>query len=185
MIAIMNHDIQEFEKKTSRQNMRQLSAVIMPWHSQFDIPSPYSPICFEIIYMKIPSPRDSLAGCVWLPRILTKGHLVLAGSLPPEYAARFCHPTGVDTQFLAHFALTREDILRLAALPESEAMAAFLSQTSPERIQQWNHIAVNLGRPGFPLAERFPVAMATAYKHVGAPEMTTIFELLEADEKPI
>jgi hypothetical protein len=135
--------------------------------------------------MKIPSPRESLAGCVWLPRILTKGRRLQAGSLPPEYAARFCHATGVDGQFLIHFALTREEVLRLAALPESEAVTVFLSQTSPGRIQEWNHIALNLGRPGFPLAERFPVAVATAYKHVATPEMTTIFELLEADEKQI
>ena len=44
-------------------------------------------------------------------------------------------------------------------------------------------MAVNLGRPGFPMADRFPVALASVYKHVDSRGLTTVFEVLEADEK--
>ncbi|MBW8864192.1 MAG: hypothetical protein JF609_04565, partial [Verrucomicrobia bacterium] len=61
--------------------------------------------------MKYPTPREQLAGCLWLPRILAKARLLQRNELPPEYAARFCHATGVDGQFLLHFNLTREQVL--------------------------------------------------------------------------
>lgn len=131
----------------------------------------------------IPSPRDRLAGCIWLPRILAKARLLKAGRLAPEYDARFCHPSGVDGHFLSHFGLSREEIVGWAELPEAEVTHSFLSRTSPERIEQWNQVAVNLGRPGFPMAERLPVAMATTYKHLDPRGITTVFEALEADEK--
>ena len=133
--------------------------------------------------MKLPNPRETLAGCVWLPRLLAKARQWQRGELPPDYAARFCHQMGVDGQFLAHFALTRENVLLLAALADTAAAAWFLSQFNAERIQEWNRLALNLGRPGFPLAERFPVAATTIYQHVYSPGMTSVFELLEADEK--
>lgn len=133
--------------------------------------------------LKLPAPREQLASCVWFPRILAKARLFKRGALPSDYAARFCHPTGVDGHFLSHFGLTREDMLAAAELPESEVPAWFLSRTRAERIQEWNRIAVNLGRPGFPMAERFPIALATAYKHIDSRGMTTVFEVLEADEK--
>jgi len=132
---------------------------------------------------EIPGPREELAGCVWLPRLLKKARLLKIGSLPPDYAARFCHPTGVDGHFLSHFGLTREAVLDLAELPDSEAAACFLSRSTSERIEQWNRIAVNLGRPGFPMADRLPAALATSYQHLDPRRITTVFEALEADEQ--
>jgi hypothetical protein len=135
---------------------------------------------------QLPAPRDQLAGCIWLPRILTKARLQANSQLPSEYAARFCHPTGVDNQFLIYFNLTKEEILSLAALPDTEAAAAFLKRIGNQTglIEKWNHIAVNLGRPGFPLAERLPMALATTYRHLPSHchGLPTIFEVLEADE---
>ncbi len=133
--------------------------------------------------MKIPGPRETLAGCLWLPRILAKARQLQSGELPPDYAARFCHPGGVDAQFLVHFGLTRGDIVQLAAQPDAEVIIWFQSRYKAEQIERWNHIAVNLGRPGFPLAERLPVALATSYKHVDPRGITTVFEVLEADER--
>jgi len=133
--------------------------------------------------MKIPSPREKLAGCGWLPRILARARLVKHGALPPEYEARFCHPTGVDGYFLSHFGLTREDVLGVTAFSDAEVTSWFLSRTSPERIAEWNRIALNLGRPGFPMAERLPVALATTYKYLDPWGITTVFEALEADER--
>ena len=135
--------------------------------------------------MNIPSPRDRLADCVWLPRILAKARMLQRGELPAGYAERFCHPTGVDLIFLKHFNLTRDDILATAQQSDDAVATWFQSRPegSAECVAKWNEIAVNMGRPGYPLAERFSVAKETVYKHVYFPGMTTVFELLEADDK--
>jgi hypothetical protein len=133
--------------------------------------------------MKLPRPSEKLAGCVWLPRILAKARLLQSGELPEDYVARFCHPTGVDGAFMSHFGLSLEDIVSAAALSNEDASEWFVSRSSAERVAQWNQIAVNLGRPGYPMAERFPVALATTYKHVDSLGLTTVFEVIEADEK--
>jgi hypothetical protein len=132
--------------------------------------------------MKLPLPQDRWADCVWLPRIIAKARALQRGELPPEYAERFCHPNGVDGQFLAHFGFTREDIVAAAALADAEAQAWLRQRAAPEKIAAWNHTALNLGRPGFPLAERFPVALATTYKHLAGRGFTSVFEILAADE---
>lgn len=135
--------------------------------------------------MNLPRPSEKLAGCVWLPRILGKARLLQQGALPPDYAVNFCHPKAVDGLFLSHFGLSREDVLSAAAMSDADAAQWFLSRApdSARHIQEWNQIALNLGRPGYPLAERFAVALATTYKYVAARGLTTVFEVLEADEK--
>ena len=133
--------------------------------------------------MKLPRPSEQLAGCVWLPRILAKTRLLRRGTLPEDYAARFCHPQGVDGAFVSHFGLSRDDIVYAAAMSDDKASEWFSSRTSAERVEQWNQIAVNLGRPGYPMAERFSVAVSTTYKNVASRGLTTVFEVLEADEQ--
>jgi len=133
--------------------------------------------------MKLPRPTDRLADCVWLPRIIAKARLLAAGTLPEEYAQRFCHPSGVDAQFLAFFNLTRDDVLSASGHSDAEVAAWFLSNPDRSaRVAEWNHLAVNLGRPGFPMAERLPMALATSYKHLAGRGLATVFEVLEADE---
>ena len=135
--------------------------------------------------MNLPAPKDRLAGCVWLPRILAKARLLQRGELPADYADRFCHPTGVDALFLNHFRLKRDDILAAADKPDDVVAAWFLAhpEANAANLAKWNDVALNLGRPGYPLAERFPIAKATVYKNVDSTAMTTVFELLEADDK--
>src|SRR3974390_925997 len=100
--------------------------------------------------MKLPRPIEKLAGCVWLPRILAKARLLRNGALPEDYASRFCAPNSVDGVFLAHFGLSREDIVSTAALSDDKASEWFISRNGAERVEQWNKIDVNLGRPGSP-----------------------------------
>lgn len=135
--------------------------------------------------MKLPSPRQTLAGCVWLPRIIAKARQAKRGTLDPEYAARFCHPTGVDGLFVDFFRLTKEDLLEVCEASDESVAAWFVSPDSAggRRIQEWNHLAVNLGRAGFPMADRLPIALATAYQHLGGQNLQTVFEVLEADEE--
>lgn len=135
--------------------------------------------------MTLPSPREKLAGCVWLPRILAKARLIRNGALEAAYASRFCHPTGVDGQFISFFQLTKEDLLVAGTGTDDEVAAWFTSRAagSGSRIQEWNQMATNLGRPGFPMAERLPVALATVYGHLKDRNPETVFEVLEADEE--
>jgi len=135
--------------------------------------------------MNLPTPKARLANCVWLPRILAKARLLQRGELPPGYAERFCHPTGVDRLFLNHFHLQREDIVAAAGRTDEEVAAWFTARPAgrAESIAHWNDTALNLGRPGYPLAERLPIAKTTVYKNVDSTGMTTVFELLEADDR--
>jgi hypothetical protein len=136
---------------------------------------------FEIT---LPAPRATLAGCMWLPRIIAKARLLQNGALPSEYEARFCHPTGVDAQFLNFFALTKEDVL-LASRGNDEQVASWfrdLASPRPSIISEWNYLAEHLGRPGFPMADRLPVALSTIYKHLDPSKINSVFEALEADE---
>ena len=109
-----------------------------------------------------------------------------AGELPAEYAARFCHATGVDGQFIAFFGITKEDLMSVCDQTDAEVARWFISLASatPARIAEWNHIGANLGRAGFPLADRMAVGLATTYKHLSGRKLETVFEMLEADEKP-
>lgn len=134
----------------------------------------------------LPRPMDALAGCVWLPRIIAKARLLRSGRLPEEYASRFCHPTGVDWQFLSFFGLNRDAVSQAAALPDDGVARWFssLPGATAGRIAEWNRIAPNLGRPGFPMADRLPVALATTYASVAHLKPKTVFEALDADENP-
>jgi hypothetical protein len=117
-------------------------------------------------------------------RIITKARLLQNGALPSEYEARFCHSTGVDAQFLHFFALTKEDVL-LASRGNDEQVASWfreLASPRPSIISEWNYLAQNLGRPGFPMADRLPVALSTIYKHLNPSKISSVFEALEANE---
>lgn len=133
----------------------------------------------------LPSPFERLAGCMWLPRILAKARLFAADALPEDYAKRFCAVTGVDAEFLKHFGLAREDILELARLSDADAAARFAERPScgAARIDAWNRIAPSLGKPGFPLADRFPIAMKTIYTAHLDKGIDNIFDALVEDER--
>ena len=121
---------------------------------------------------------------MWLPRIIAKARLIQSGALPSEYEVRFCHPTGVNAQFLSFFGLKKEDALSASRGNDDEVGSWFgeLTAQRPSIISEWNFLAENLGRPGFPMAERLPVALSTVYKHLDPSKITSVFEALEADE---
>lgn len=122
---------------------------------------------------------------MWLPRIVAKARRLQSGELPPEYADRFCHPTGVDSQFLRFFELTQAAIVTASRLPDAEVAKWFLGfpNATPGLIDDWNYTAENLGRPGFPLSDRLPIALSTTYKHLDPASITSVFEAIEADER--
>ena len=112
-----------------------------------------------------------------------------AEQLPPEYVARFCSPDSVDDHFLRHFALTKDELLDAVKDHPGEADFGkwFLDRptVNASQIAQWNELAENLGRPGFPMAARFAEVRPTMYRHLDPEQgqrLETIFDLLEADE---
>jgi hypothetical protein len=115
---------------------------------------------------------------------MDRARAIRIGALSNEYTARFCAPDAVDGLFLAHFLLTKDQILKAAELNDSDVAVWFkgLATATDERIGDWNHIASNLGRPGFPMAEQLPAALRGKYKHVADRSPQTIFEMLNADE---
>ncbi len=50
-------------------------------------------------------------------------------------------------------------------------------------IDRWNHVAVDLGRSGCPMADRRPIALATTYSHLRHLGLETEFAVLDVDEK--
>jgi hypothetical protein len=135
--------------------------------------------------MKLPPPEDRLAGCMFLPRIIAKARALTTGELPQEYAVRFGAPDTVDGLFLSFFELRVDKIAEAAVLSDASVAQWFESVpgVNPRRIREWNRTAVNLGRPGFPMAERLPIALSTKYRHLANRDIETIFEMLNADEE--
>lgn len=134
--------------------------------------------------MKLPAPRDKLFGCMWLPRLRAKAQLHQRGELPEAYQRPFCAAPGVDGQFLAHFQTDQDALLVACDLPDAEFEAWFfeLPDNGEGRVDAWNEVAVNLGRPGYPMAERFEWALGQYYTHLADRQLETVFEALEADE---
>lgn len=134
--------------------------------------------------MKLPPPEARIADCVFLPRIIAKARALKAGLLPHEYAERFGAPDAVDGLFLKFFSLRADQIVEAAELDDAAVAQWFtaLPTGTAARISKWNHTALNLGRPGFPMAERLPVALSTKYRHLAGRGIKTIFEMLNADE---
>ena len=124
---------------------------------------------------------------MWLPRIVAKARLYKSQALPAEYADRFCHPAGVDFQFLFFFSLNQHSLLEASDLDDSEFADWFVRQPGVTRgkIDDWNSLAVNLGKNGFPMAERLPIALSTTYKHLNPSGITSVFQAIERDEQRV
>jgi hypothetical protein len=135
--------------------------------------------------MKLPPPEAPLAGCMFLPRIIAKARAMKTGELPQEYAARFGAANGVDGLFLGFFDLSADQITEAAALDDAAVEKWFneMPGVTAQRIREWNHTAVNLGRPGFPMADRLPIAPTSKYRHLANRGVETIFQILNADEE--
>ena len=135
----------------------------------------------------LPPPRAKLAGCLWLPRIVSKARFMQIGRLPPDNAARFCHPEGVDGYFLQSFDLTKDELMYAVERHRSDIEIAAWFRARPDvdakRIARWNTLAENLGKPGYPMADRFVSALATVFPNIDPLTVDSIFDLITADER--
>lgn len=116
-----------------------------------------------------------------------KARLVASGELPDSYAAFFCHTKGVDGQFMSFFSLDREQIVGVAELNDQEVKEWFLSlpQVNLKRIEEWNNMAENFGRDGFPMQEQLKKGLMSSYSHLAHLNLDTVFDVLEADDEII
>lgn len=132
-------------------------------------------------------PRETLAGCVWLARLVDKARLHKAGNLPMDYTQFLGHPRGVDGRFLRHFGLDRDSTIESLGNAINDLTAAkwFLCQdgVSEAAILSWNGIAVNLGRPGFPGETELPLIIRRFIgDRPGCDAIGSFFQAIEFDE---
>lgn len=134
--------------------------------------------------MPLPAPTDTLAGCMWLPRLLAKVRASLEGTLPPDYAGVLGHPLGMDGAFMSTFGLTLDEVIAAAARPASQDEAWFwgLPGVNAARIEAWNAQAPHLGGVGQPMAKQLAWALATYRPDLDPARVPTIFALLAIDE---
>ena len=132
-------------------------------------------------------PTDTLAGCMWLARLTEKIRLKLGGNLDDDFQMPFCHPRATDGLFLAHFALSKEEIISAVEASgddDGKVAAWFLARGAdmPQKIVAWNDQAPNLGRPGFPGVGIFAFAKRRVYKGPSDARIDSIFLAIAADE---
>ena len=138
--------------------------------------------------MQLRRPRARLADVCWLPRFIDKARAHLEGTLPPEYERRFGNSKGMDGAFLRHFGLEKEAFVEaVRASNGSDIAVAKWFYTRPgatdEKVNEWNRIAPEFGRPGQPGHEVFNWAMQNIYKGAPYTGVESIFEVIEADER--
>lgn len=116
---------------------------------------------------------------------MAKARLITSGELSSEYAPFFCHPKGVDGQFLSFFSISREQIVDVAQRNDQAVEAWFqaLPQVSPDRIEEWNHLAGNFGRSGFPMEEQLKKGLENSYSQVAHLNLDNVFDVLDADDE--
>jgi len=104
--------------------------------------------------MKLPHPKEQLAGCVWLPRLIAKVRVFLSGDLPVSYRVAFGSRIGVDGYFMRHFRLTMPQVVAAvrSASTDGEVATWFLRcpNVTPRSIVGWNVLALKLGSAGQP-----------------------------------
>ncbi len=136
---------------------------------------------------EIRSPLEKLAGCYYLARFTHKIRLALAGELPEDYRPYLFHPHGVDTRFMNFFALTKEDMLEAvkASGDDDAKMAAWFEQRTgltEERRNDWNQLALNFGKQGYPMVKTLAWAKQNLLPRCTDPNIDTVFKAIEWDE---
>lgn len=137
--------------------------------------------------MKLPHPRESLAGCCWLPRFVAKIRIYLRGDLPLVYRAAFGSSVGIDGYFLRHFGLKLPQVIAAVRASSNDAAVAkwFMAQpgVTTESIATWNDFAPRIGskhHPGYALLQtvRWIFYPKSNFRRLGS-----LFEAIEQDEE--
>lgn len=135
--------------------------------------------------MKLRLPTEKLAGVYHLARFIDKIRLHNAGELPEDYQSSFRNPAALDGLFLKAFDLEAEKLVTQVSHAQSDDEVAnwFQTQVSPEQCEKWNAFAIELGRPGTALGERFKQVRPVKYPNLPDDWEGTVFEAIALDEK--
>lgn len=138
------------------------------------------------ILMHLPHPLARLVGCVWLPRLIAKTRLRIAGNLPRSYRIAFGHRRGVDGYFLRHFNLQMDEFIEAVreAGTDGAIGAWFLNQpgVTDEAIGRWNELAPELGARGRPGYWTLRLLRWFLYPSCGLRPLRSIFDAIVRDE---
>ncbi len=133
-------------------------------------------------------PTDTLVGCYWLPRFIDKTRLWHVGDISFFYRVAFCSRVGLDGYFLRFFQLRKTDFL--AAVHDSgdddkRICQWFTSQraVTPERIDEWNAFAAQVGAKGHPGYWVFHTVKWALYPKAVITPVKTAFEAIAQDEE--
>ncbi|MDQ8188194.1 DUF5069 domain-containing protein [Pelagicoccus sp. SDUM812002] len=134
--------------------------------------------------MKLRLPSEKLGGAYHLARVIDKIRLQNLGELPEEYQSSYCNPAGLDGLFLKAFKLEADTLVQTITKSSSdqEIVEWFKSQTTQEQCEKWNAFALELGRPGTALGERFKQVRAIKYPELPSEWEGTVFEAIALDE---
>ena len=136
--------------------------------------------------MDIRGPREQLAGCFHLARLVDKVRHHLTGTLPEEFRRYLFHSKGLDGVFMGYFGLTSGEIVEAVRLPQGddsriESWFSHRVGSDQQHKSEWNKLALNLGRQGYPMADSFPRARKVVH-NCDDPSIDTCFKLLDWDE---
>ncbi len=136
--------------------------------------------------MRLPHPKETLAGCVWLPRHIAKVRLHLSHGLPLSYRVALGSSIGVDGYFFRHFGLSLERMVAVVRKSQSNADIATWFGGRPEgtgeSIARWNRLAETLGARGHPGHVTFAIVKWLFYPKAIAQPVGSIFEAIAQDE---
>ncbi|MDQ8197016.1 DUF5069 domain-containing protein [Pelagicoccus enzymogenes] len=135
--------------------------------------------------MKLRLPTEKLADVYHLARFIDKVRLQQAEKLPEDYQSSYCNPAGLDGLFFKAFQMEAKTLVQkiASARDDQEIAEWFRSQTSSKQREKWNAFAVDLGRPGTALGERFKQVRAVKYPDLPDDWEGTVFEAIAHDER--
>ena len=135
----------------------------------------------------IRSPYETLAGCYYLARLTHKIRLEQAGELSEDYRPYLFHKHGADAQLLRYFNLTKEELIEAVRTSNNDdnLVASWFEQRTgldEEKRNHWNALAMNLGKPGYPMAKTLVWAKENLLPRCSDPTIDTVFKAIEWDE---
>lgn len=136
--------------------------------------------------MKLPHPREQLAGCCWLPRLAAKTRVYFRGEMPLSYRVALGSPIGIDGYFFRHFRLSRRQVMAaIRAAPDDEALGAwFLARptVTGKSIADWNEFAPRIGSSGNPGRVTWNIVKWFLYPKIAWRPIRSLFEGIVLDE---
>ena len=136
--------------------------------------------------MKLRRPKNELAGCCWLARIVDKIRASKQGNFPLLYRLSLGSPIGIDGYFLRHFGFSFRQVRKAVLETQNDEGLAqwFLSQpgVNAATIAKWNEYGPKLGTPGYPMSLLRQVVPWFVYPKALKQPMNSLFEMIEQDE---